>query len=336
MKPEEPGRPFTPFPLAPPTLADVYAARRALAGYLAPTPLVRFPGLCRALGCEAYLKLENLQPIGAFKIRGGLYLMSRLTPAEREAGVITASTGNHGQSVAYAADAHGVRAIVAVPRGANALKVEAMRGLGAEVIQTGRDFDEAREWAEAETRTKGYRYVHPANEPDLIAGVGTISLEILEALPQVEAILVPVGGGSCLAGQAVVAKALKPTVRLIGVQAEGAPAVTLSWRARRVIETPEADTFAEGLQTRVPFLLTLGLILAHADEMVLVSEAEIRRAMLLLLETTRQVAEAAGAAPVAAALRLREQLAGKTVCLILSGSNIPLDALRRLLRDGEG
>lgn len=336
MRPEGPGRPFTPFPLPPPTLADVYAARRALAEHLAPTPLVRFPGLCRALGCEAYLKLENLQPIGSFKVRGGLYLMSRLGSAEREAGVITASTGNHGQSVAYAARAHGIRAIVAVPREANPLKVEAMRGLGAEVVEIGRDFDEAREWAEAEARTRGYRYVHPANEPDLLAGVGTISLEILEALPQVEAILVPVGGGSGLASHAVVAKALKPAVRLIGVQAERAPAVTLSWRARRVIETPDADTFAEGLQTRVPFLLTLGLILEHAEEMVLVSETEIRRAMVLLLETTRQVAEAAGAAPVAAALRLREQLAGKTVCLILSGSNVPLDALRRLLHDGAG
>jgi len=336
MRPEGPGRPFTPLPLPPPTLADVYAARRALAGQLAETPLIRFPGLYRALGCEAYLKLENLQPIGVFKVRGGLYLMSRLTAAEREAGVITASTGNHGQSVAYAASAHGIRALVAVPREANPLKVEAMRGLGAEVIQTGRDFDEAREWAEAEARLKGYRYVHPANELDLVAGVGTISLEILEALPQVEAILVPVGGGSGLAGHGVVAKALKPDVRLIGVQAERAPAVTLSWRARRVIETREADTFAEGLQTRVPFLLTLGLILAHADEMVLVSEAEIRQAMLLLLETTRQVAEAAGAAPVAGALRLRERLRGKTVCLILSGGNIPLHALRGLLRDGAG
>jgi threonine dehydratase len=334
MSPEAAGRPFTPSPLPPPTLADVSAARRALAGRLSPTPLVRFPALCRALGCEAYLKLENLQPIGVFKVRGGLYLMSRLGAAERAAGVITASTGNHGQSVAYAAREYGIRAIVAVPRGANPLKVEAIRALEAEVVPIGRDFDEAREWAEAEAGAKGYRYVHPANEPDIVAGVGTISLEILEALPQVEAILVPVGGGSCLAGQAVVAKSMKPTVRLIGVQAEGAPAVTLSWRARRIIETPAADTFAEGLQTRVPFLLTLGLILQHADEMVLVSDAEIRQAMLLLLETARQVAEGAGAAPVAAALRLREQLAGKTVCLVLSGGNVALDALRHLLCDG--
>ncbi len=319
--------------MEPPTLQDVYRARQIISRYLAPTPLVRSAALSEVLGCDLYLKLETVQPIGAFKVRGGLNLMAQLSEAERTRGVITASTGNHGQSVAYAARAFGARAIIGAPEGANPYKVAAMRRLGAEVVLTGRDFDAAREWAEAEAERKGYRYIHPANEPLLIAGVATLSLEIVETLPQVDAILVSIGGGSGASGQCLVAKQISPRVKVIGVQAEKAPAVYLSWREGRKIPTPEAATWAEGLMTRVPFDLTFGIIHRHIDEIVLASEEELRQAVLFLLEHGHQLAEAAGAAPVAAARKLQGRLQGQTVVLVISGGNITLDQLRRALTD---
>jgi threonine dehydratase len=319
--------------MQPPTLQDVFRARQVISRYLAPTPLVRSAAMSEALECEVYLKLETVLPIGAFKVRGGLNLMSHLAEEERARGVITASTGNHGQSIAYAAKVFGVKAIVAAPEGANPDKVAAMRRLGAEVILRGRDFDEAREWAEGQARLEGYRYVHPANEPLLVAGVGTASLEIMEALPEVEVILVPIGGGSGASSHCLVAKRIKPTVKVIGVQAEKAPSVYLSWKAGRKVETPEAATWAEGIMTRVPFDMTLGIIREHIDDIVLVSEEELRQAVRFLLEAAHQLAEAAGAAPAAAARKLKDQLRGQTVVLIVSGCNITLDQLRWVLTD---
>ena len=208
--------------MQPPTLQDVYRARQVVYRYLTPTPLIRSAAMSEALGCEIYLKLETATPVGAFKVRGGLNLLSQLPDAERERGVITASTGNHGQSIAYAAKTFGVRAIIAAPEGANPDKVAAMRRLGAEVVLTGRDFDEARGWAEEEARLKGLRYVHPSNEPLLIAGVATASLEILEALPDVDTILVPIGGGSGACGHCIVAKHLNPRAGDRGAGGKGA------------------------------------------------------------------------------------------------------------------
>ncbi len=319
--------------MQPPTLQDVFRARQVISRYLAPTPLVRSAAMSEALECEVYLKLETVLPTGAFKVRGGLNLMSHLAEEERARGVITASTGNHGQSIAYAAKVFGVKAVVAAPEGANPDKVAAMRRLGAEVILRGRDFDEAREWAEGQARLEGYRYVHPANEPLLVAGVGTASLEIMEALPEVEVILVPIGGGSGASSHCLVAKRIKPTVKVIGVQAEKAPSVYLSWKAGRKVETPEAATWAEGIMTRVPFDMTLGIIREHIDDIVLVSEEELRQAVRFLLEAAHQLAEAAGAAPAAAARKLKDQLRGQTVVLIVSGCNITLDQLRWVLTD---
>ncbi len=319
--------------MQPPTLQDVYRARQVISRYLTPTPLVRSAAMSEALECEVYLKLETAQPIGVFKARGGINLISQLSEDERARGVITASTGNHGQSIAYAAKTFGVKAIVAAPEGANPDKVAAMRRLGAEVILRGRDFDEAREWVEEQVRLEGYRYVHPANEPLIIAGVGTASLEIMEALPQVDVILVPIGGGSGASSHCLVAKRISPTVKVIGVQAEKAPSVYLSWKAGRKVETPEAATWAEGLMTRVPFDLTFGIIREHIDEIVLVSEEEMRQGVRFLLEAAHQLAEPAGAAPAAAARKLKERLRGQTVVLIVSGCNITVDQLRRVLTD---
>jgi threonine dehydratase len=221
--------------------------------------------------------------------------------------------------------------VIYMPAEANPLKVAATRGLGAEVVLTGRDFDEARVAAEERAAREGMRYIHSANEPLLIAGVGTYALELLEAVPDLDVIFVPVGAGSGVLGTATVARAVNPAIRVIGVQSEGAPAVYLSWKEGRYVETERIATFAEGLATRQPFELPLQLLPRLVDELMLVSDDELRAGILLLLETARQLVEGAGAAPVAAALRRKEELAGKKVGLVLSGGNITLDQLRQLL-----
>jgi threonine dehydratase len=316
-----------------PTIHDVLTARRIIAPHLPRTPLVHSPALDRILGARVYVKCENTLPTGAFKVRGGINLMSLLAPEERRRGVITASTGNHGQSIAYAARMCGVRAIVGAPRESNPLKVAAMRALGAEVVLHGRDFDEAREWVERTAQAEGYRYVHSANEPLLIAGVATASLEVIEDLPQVDVIIVPVGAGSGACGHCITAKALHPAVQVIGVQAAGAPPVYRTLREGRMVALDRMETFAEGIATRVPFALPIAILRRHLDDIVLVSDEEMRRAILLLAIAVRQTAEGAGAASTAAALRVRDRLRGKTVVLILSGGNITLEALAAIYQD---
>src|SRR5271169_4640415 len=201
-----------------PDLAAVLAAPPPITPYLQPPPPYRYPALDAVTGAHAWVKHENHQPVGAFKVRGGVNLVSQLTADDRRRGVIAASTGNHGQSVAYAANLFGVRAIICMPEQANPVKVESMRALGAEVVFYGRDFDEAREHCEKRATEHGYRYIHSGNEPSLIAGVATCTLEILEAQPDTEVIVVPVGGGSGAAGACVVAKAARSSVEVIGVQ----------------------------------------------------------------------------------------------------------------------
>jgi threonine dehydratase len=315
-----------------PTFADILAARRTLAPHLRPTPVVTSPALDRLLGCHAFVKCESANPTRTFKIRGGINLLANLTDEERRRGVIASSTGNHGQSVAYASRLFGARAIIGVPQRANPVKLLAMRDLGGEVVEIGRDFDEAREWVERTAAAEGYRYIHSANEPLLIAGVATVSLELLEAVPDLDVVIVPVGGGSGASGHCIAGKTINPDLEVIGVQAVAAPAVTRSWRERRFI-TDAMATKAEGLQTRVPFALTLGILWDRLDDMVLVTDEEMEDAIRILLETTRQVAEHAGAAPVAAARRLGEHIAGRKVGLILSGANITMDALREVIGD---
>jgi len=317
----------------PVTLNDVYKARRIVNKYLARTPLVKSPSLSKRLGFEVYVKCENLQPTGAFKVRGGVNLVSRLSEEEKRRGVITASTGNHGQSIAYAASLFGVKAIVAVPKNPNPNKVEAIKNFGAHIEFRGSDFDEARFWVEKEAKRKGYRYIHSANEPLLIAGVGTLYLEIMEDIPDVEAILTPIGGGSGAAAACIVAKSINPEVKIFGVQAEKAPAVYRSWKSKKFIETKSAETFADGLATRIPFKLTLDIINKHIDDIVLVSDQEMKKAVLTLLETIHQLAEGAGAASTAAAFKLRKKLQGKKVALVLTGGNLTLQKLKSILMD---
>ena len=266
-----------------PTLGDVLAARRRISAHLRPTPLYEYAGLNELLGAEVFVKHENHQPVGAFKVRGGVNLISQLGPEERQSGVIAASTGNHGQSIAYAARLFGVRATICVPHDANPVKVASIRGLGAELVFHGRDFDEAREHADELAREHGYRYVHSGNEPLLIAGVGTETLEILEEQPQIEVIVVPIGAGSGAAGACIVAKTINPSVRVIGVQSDAAPAAFRSWRERCLVED-RTNTFAEGLATRTPFELPQRILWRWLDDFVLVSDGEIRAAQAVMIE----------------------------------------------------
>lgn len=317
-----------------PTVTDVLDARRQIRPYLRPTPLYTYPALSALVGTQVWVKHENHLPVCAFKVRGGINLVSRLDEAERGRGVIAASTGNHGQSVAYAARQFGVQAVVCVPDGANPVKVESIRLLGAEVIHHGRDFDEARERCESLAAEHGYRYIHSGNEPLLIAGVATYTLEILEEQPDIETIIVPVGGGSGAAGACIAAKAINPTVEVIGVQAEAAPAAYRSWRERRLLEAPMA-TKAEGLATRGAFDLPQRILWQHLDDFILVSEGEIQRAIVAMIEKTHNLVEGAGAASLAAALQVRDRIAGRKVAIVCSGGNISLEQLADALRLSE-
>ena len=315
-----------------PTLADVLEARRRISPHLRPTPLYRYAALDELLGADVFVKHENHNPTGAFKVRGGINLVSQLGAEERERGVIAASTGNHGQSVAYGARLFGVTATICVPENANPVKVASMRGLGAELVFHGRDYDDARSHCETLARERGYRYVHSGDEPLLIAGVATHTLEILEQEPRIDVIIVPIGGGSGAAGACIVAKAVSPRARVIGVQSEGAPAAFRSWQERRLLED-RMQTFAEGLATRTAFELPQRILWDALDDFVLVSDEEIRAAQGLLIETTRNLVEAAGAAPLAAALRMREHLASSRVALIASGGNVSREQLLDVLRE---
>jgi threonine dehydratase len=304
-----------------PDLADVLAARQRIAPYLAPTPLYRYPTLDLLTGSNLWVKHENHQPVGAFKVRGGINLLTQLSEDERSAGVTSASTGNHGQSIAYAANLLGIRAIICMPEGANPVKVESMQALGAEVVFHGRDFDDAREHCEKLSAERGHRYIHSANEPALIAGVGTYCLEILEAQPDVEVIIVPVGGGSGACGTCVVAKAVRPSIQVIGVQAEAAPSAYLSWRARQLTAST-TQTMAEGMATRTSFELTQRIMWDLLDDFVLVSEDALKAATRTMIEKTRNLVEPAGAAALAAVLADPGRFEGRKVAVICSGGNI--------------
>jgi threonine dehydratase len=314
-----------------PTLVDVFRARATIQPFLKPTPAIESPALSERMGCRVIVKCENLQPIGAFKVRGGIYLLSQMSEEQRRAGVVAASTGNHGQSIAYAARLFGAQATIYVPEVANPLKVESMQRLGAEVVAVGPDFDTAHDLSREFAESTGKTFIHSANVPELIAGVGTYTLELLEEYPEIEAMFVPIGGGSGLSGACVAGKGINPALEVYGVQATGAPAVYESWRDRELKKLGRSETFAEGVATREAFGLPAALLWDIVDEIMLVSDADLRRSILTLLETTRMLAEGAGAAALAGLANRREQMAGKTVGFVLSGGNLTLDTLRQAL-----
>jgi threonine dehydratase len=313
-----------------PTFADVLDARERIAPYLRPTPFFSYPTLDQAAGAEVWVKHENHQPVGAFKVRGGINLVSRMDEAERARGVVTASTGNHGQSIAYASRTFGVAATICVPEAANPVKVESMRALGADIVFHGRDFDDAREHCAALAEERGLRYIHSGNEPLLIAGVGTQTLEMLEAQSDLDALVVPIGGGSGAAGACIVAKGLSSRAEIIGVQAQAAPAAYRSWKEGALVEDT-MGTMAEGLATRTAFELPQQILREQLDDFVLVSEDALRRATLLMIEKTRNLVEPAGAAALAAVMEDPARFAGRRVGIVCSGGNLSPDQLRGLL-----
>ncbi len=318
--------------IQPPTLRDVYKAKKTIAPYLARTPLHYSAGLSQLFGAEVYLKHEEYHPLGAFKVRAGINILASLDEDERRRGIITASTGNHGQAIAHACQVFGARALIAMPeKDPNPIKVAAMEALGAELIYYGETFDDAKAHAERLVGEEGYRYVHPTEEPLIIAGAGTQALEIIEDLPDVEVMYLPLGGGSGVAGACTVANAISPEIKVRAVQAEGAPAGILSWKQGQLVQAP-MDTFAEGIATMSGYELPQRIIRHKLDDFVLVSDDEIRFAIGLLVEKAHTMAEGAGAAATAGALKQISDLKGKKVSITVSGGNTTAAHLSQALK----
>ena len=320
-------------PVWPITMTDVLEARRRIRPWLRATALRSYEPLDRSVGhgIRVLIKHENHQPTSAFKARNAMAALTALSGEERGRGVVGATRGNHGQGLAWAGSLLGIPVTVCVPEGNNPEKNAAMRGFGATVVEEGRDYDESVAVAGRLVREKGLRLVHSTNDPMVIAGAGTMALEMIEERPDLEAIVVAVGGGSQAVGALTVLRALKPEVEVFGVQAEGASAIHDSWHAGRPVAGASASTFADGLATRQVYELTFGALREGLAGFVRASDSEIAEALRLLLATTHQLAEGAGAAGLAGLLRLRERLAGKTVGIVLSGGNIDRETLRRVV-----
>jgi threonine dehydratase len=315
--------------MEPPTYQDILAARPRVYAHMRPSPLLKHPLLDEWIGRPTWIKHENHNPTGSFKIRGGLNLVAQMSDEEKRRGAICASTGNHGQSVAMACRLNAVRCRVVVPVGNNPDKTAAMRALGAEVREHGRDFDEAREFVEDLSRREGWRYVHNANEPHLISGVATYAVEVLEERPDVDYIFVPIGGGSGAAGCAIVRSAIGSRAKVIGVQAARADAFARSWRGPARVEG-RADTFAEGIATRTTFDLTFSLLKSALDDVVTLEEVELEAGLSAALRCTHNLAEGAGAAALAAARKADIPADARVVC-VMSGGNADDRTLRRAL-----
>jgi threonine dehydratase len=292
--------------------------------------MLRHPGIEAALGTEAWVKHENLQPVGAFKVRGGMNLVAGLDADARSRGVIAASTGNHGLSLAYACSLFTVPCTIVMPRNPNPSKRDAIAERGARIVEEGADFDAARRHCEELSRCDGARYVHSGDEPELIAGVATLTLEMLEQVPDLDVLFVPIGGGSGASGACIVARELSPRLRVIGVQSEASPAAYRSWRDGRLQEAPNA-TWAEGLAVGTAFAMPHAVLRAHLADFLLVSDEQISAAVRDFLRLTRTVAEGAGAASLAGAMCMRAELTGLKVGIVCSGGNLSPEQLRTLL-----
>lgn len=314
-----------------PTLKDILEARQIIKPYLPRTPVYSYPRLDQLFEARIFVKHENHMPTGVFKARGAINLISRLNYRQREKGVVTASTGNHAQSIAYAGSLFDVPVTIVMPENPNPTKVKAVEGWGAKIIYFGKIFDDAREYAEQLAGERGARFIHPANEPDLIAGVATYALEIFEDVPSLDKIIVPVGGGSGASGCCLVKEAVNPEVQVIGVQAEMAPAAYLSWKKKEIVKD-KMETAAEGLATLIGYELTQAILQDYLEDFILVSEEEMVNAILLILEFVRNMAEEAGSASLAAALKIKDRLKGERVAVVLTGGNISLDRLRHILK----
>ena len=313
-----------------PTLRDIYRAKKTIAPHIPRTALHYSSGLSEMLSAEVYLKHEEHLPLGAFKGRGGINLLANLSDHEKKRGLITASSGNHGQSMASACKLFGVKAVIGLPEDANPNKVAAMRALGAELVFHGADFDAARLHCERLAKEEGYRFVHPVNDPLLIAGVGTQALETVEDLPDVEVLMLPLGGGSGISGACIVAKGIDPSIEVLAVQSEQAQAGYLSWKKGEIVES-EMNTVAEGIATRSGYELAQQIMVDLLDDFLLVSDDEIHQAIGTLVDKAHTLAEGAGATALAGAIRYPEKVKGKKVAITVSGGNITVDQLRESL-----
>lgn len=316
--------------LEKPTFQDVLEARSLIKDYLPRTPLYSYPQINQLLDAKVYIKHENFLPTGAFKTRGGINLIHNLNREQRERGVVTASTGNHALSIAYASSLFRVPATIVMPEKSNPLKVKAIKALGANIVFFGRIFEESKDYAEKLAGERRARFIHPANEPYLIAGVATYALEVFEECPTMDVIIVPVGGGSGASGCCLVKEAVSPKTQVIGVQSEKAPAAYLSWKNKKIV-IDKMETVAEGLATQMGYELTQEILQDFLSDFVLVSDEDMVQAILLYLELIRNLSEEAGSAPLAAALKIKDRLKGKKVALILTGSNISMERLMHIL-----
>lgn len=321
--------------LTPPTTADVTRAQKVVSQYLPETPLVRSETLSQTLEADVYLKREDTLPTGAFKVRGGVNLVASLPEEFRERGLITASSGNHGQSIAWAGREFDVPVTIGVPQEANDGKVAAMERLGAEVIRHGPDYDAAREHVESLAIENGKRYVHSGNEPKLLAGVGTAGLEIVTELPEVDRLFCPIGGGTSAVGYALSVGSLTDA-DIVGVQSGAAPAMHRAYHEHTLEPHDRMETSAEGVATRVPFALTMGILRDALADFRLVSEEAIHNGVARMFTEERIVMEGACATAVAAALQAGDDIAGETVVIPVSGRNIDRAKLDAILADYEG
>lgn len=319
---------------SPISFDDIQSARARIAPYLTPTPLREHPLLSQLVGRDIrlFVKHENHQPTCSFKIRNGLSFMTALSDEERRRGVVAASTGNHGQGIAYGARLLGAPATVCVPAGNNPDKNSAMRALGATVVEEGRDYDEAVHAMLRIAKAEGRVVAHSTNDPRVVAGAGTMTLEILEQCPDIDAIVIATGGGSQAVGAITVARALAPDLEVFGVQAAGAPAIHDSWHARARLTTPTADTFAEGVATRTTYDLTFPALQEGLAGFVTVTDAEIAESLRTILATTHNLVEGSGAMGFAAIPKLADRLAGKNVAIVFCGGNIDFATLERVVR----
>jgi threonine dehydratase len=314
-----------------PTYADLAAARILLADLLPPTPSWHYPVLDAAVGAEVWIKHENAQPVGAFKVRGGLTLLASFDDGQRAAGVVAASTGNHAQSIAYAAAHFGAPCTIVMPENANPIKAASVRALGARLLLEGERFDDSRVVAARIGEETGAYYVDSGDEPALIAGVGTAAIELLERAPDVAALFVPVGSGTGAAGAALAAAELAPNCRVIGVQSAQAPAAHDSWRGGELVNRPNR-TVIEGVSTAKPFAVPQRIMRELLYDFLLVDDADIRVAQRMLLTSAHTMAEGAGAAALAGLWSVREQYAGQRVAVICSGGNASETELADVLR----
>ena len=314
------------------TLDNVYRASYALKDVVRKTDVIYAPKLKK--GLQLYLKTENLQITGSFKVRGSYYKMSRLTDEEKARGVIACSAGNHAQGVALSAQKNGIKAVICLPDGAPISKVEATKSYGAEVCLVEGVYDDAYKKAISLRDEKGYTFIHPFDDEDVIAGQGTIALELIEQVPDLDAVIVPIGGGGLISGIAYTLKTLKPSVKVYGVQAAGAPSMLKSLEDGEIEELPSVSTIADGIAVKKPGNLTYEICKKYVDKIVTVSDDEISAAILALMERHKLVTEGAGAVPVAAAMFGKLDLEGKKTVCVLSGGNIDVTILSRVIKRG--